>query len=273
MDVEETKVSGVSVCLSVCLSYLLPFFFHSLPPILYPSLTFFLSHSLLRGLSLPLFLSLYHSSFPLSSSPLPFPSLTILLFLFSSPLFTLHSLSSFPHRLRSHPSIHSPIQVFVYPRMFSIHDMAEDAGIPSDSAENDGKRGRLLKGVLISCTLPFVFSLLPPPRSLSLSLLLFRLTNPTSFHSPSLPPSSISSRFPQRSNGWTLQHTPPLHSQLDRWETVVRRNVSSWEWWVRTKSFSLFLAIVFVVFLVYVLLGMFWDRFHSWSLLKLMSWS
>ena len=199
MDVEETKVSGVSVCLSVCLSYLLPFFFHSLPPILYPSLTFFLSHSLLRGLSLPLFLSLYHSSFPLSSSPLPFPSLTILLFLFSSPLFTLHSLSSFPHRLRSHPSIHSPIQVFVYPRMFSIHDMAEDAGIPSDSAENDGKRGRLLKGVLISCTLPFVFSLLPPPRSLSLSLLLFRLTNPTSFHSPSLPPSLPPPPFPPAS--------------------------------------------------------------------------
>eukprot|EP00596_Hydrurales_sp_CCMP1899_P006133 CAMPEP_0119044080 /NCGR_PEP_ID=MMETSP1177-20130426/28383_1 /TAXON_ID=2985 /ORGANISM="Ochromonas sp, Strain CCMP1899" /LENGTH=207 /DNA_ID=CAMNT_0007013527 /DNA_START=1 /DNA_END=624 /DNA_ORIENTATION=+ len=29
-------------------------------------------------------------------------------------------------------------KVFIYPRMFSIHDMADDAGTPSDSGEQDG---------------------------------------------------------------------------------------------------------------------------------------
>jgi hypothetical protein len=37
-------------------------------------------------------------------------------------------------------------KVFIYPRMFSIHDMSTDAGLPSDSAEDDGPTAGELKG-------------------------------------------------------------------------------------------------------------------------------
>jgi protein transport protein SEC24 len=29
-------------------------------------------------------------------------------------------------------------KVFIYPRLFSIHDMSEETGLPSDSGEDDG---------------------------------------------------------------------------------------------------------------------------------------
>lgn len=32
----------------------------------------------------------------------------------------------------------TPYQVFIYPRMFSIHDMSDDSGLPSVTGESDG---------------------------------------------------------------------------------------------------------------------------------------
>ena len=71
---------------------------------------------------LSVFVSLFHP-FSLSLS-LAF-SLSLSLSLFSSPSLSIYlSLS--------------PTQVFIYPRLFSIHDMGDEVGLPSDNAEEEG---------------------------------------------------------------------------------------------------------------------------------------